>query len=324
MIGKVIRAAVIPLLIMIVLTGCDNNVAQEVVTVSHSYSVTEAHTSRGGLDIYGKIYTPTDAEGPFPAVILSHSANLNADSMASYAAGFASRGFVAYAFDFCGACEQSRSEGSTDDMTIFTEVEDLKAVIDYVSSLEMVDSERIYLFGTSQGGLVTALAAEDCKDRIKGEILLYPAFNIPDLVRMFSGSSQDFNISDLMDMFSGLTVTGSFQNFDVSELMEMFSGSGGISGLFGKGYSQAFSVSLMDYDAYEQIGAFEGKVLIIRGSKDFIVSDDVCRKAADRYSDCTMKTIEGAGHGFNRENYSMGGDFDDEVWEYIDEYLKTR
>ena len=37
-----------------------------------------------------------------------------------------------------------------------------------------------------------------------------------------------------------------------------------------------------------------------------------------------MKTIEGAGHGFNRENYSMGGDFDDEVWEYIDEYLKTR
>ena len=101
--GKMIRAAVILLMIMIVLTGCDNNVAQEVVTVSHSYSVTEAHTSRGGLDIYGKIYTPTDAEGPFPAVILSHSANLNADSMASYAAGFASRGFVAYAFDFCGA-----------------------------------------------------------------------------------------------------------------------------------------------------------------------------------------------------------------------------
>ncbi len=324
MIGKVIRAAVIPLIIMIVLTGCENNAVKEEVTVRHSYSSKEVHTDRNGFDIYGCMYAPTDAEGPFPAVILSHSANLNADSMASYAAGFASRGFVAYAFDFCGACEQSRSEGSTDDMTIFTEVEDLKAVIDYVSSLEMVDSERIYLFGTSQGGLVTALAAEDCKDRIKGEILLYPAFNIPDLVRMFSGSSQDFNISDLMDMFSGLTVTGSFQNFDVSELMEMFSGSGGISGLFGKGYSQAFSDSLLHYDAYENIGAFKGKVLIIRGSKDFIVSDDVCRKAADRYSDCTMKTIEGAGHGFNRENYSMGGDFDDEVWKYIDEYLKTR
>ena len=75
--------------------------------------------------------------------------------------------------------------------------------------------------------------------------------------------------------------------------------------------------------AYEHIGAFKGKVLIIRGSKDFIVSDDVCSKAADIYSDCTMKTIEGAGHGFNRENYSMGGDFDGEVWTYIDEYLKT-
>ena len=130
--GKMIRAAVILLMIMIVLTGCDNNVVKKDVT-----------PQRDGLAIYGKIYAPTDADGPFPAVILSHSANLNADSMASYAAGFASRGFVAYAFDFCGACEQSRSEGSTDDMTIFTEVEDLKAVIDYVSSLEMVDSERI-------------------------------------------------------------------------------------------------------------------------------------------------------------------------------------
>lgn len=165
----------------------------------------------------------------------------------------------------------------------------------------------------------TALAAEECKDRIKGEILLYPAFNIPDLVRMFSGSSQGFNISSLMEMFSG---TGFFQSFDVSELMGMFSG--GISGLFGKGYSQAFIDSLMDYDAYEHIGAFEGKVLIIRGSKDFIVSDEVCQQAAARYSDCTMKTIDGAGHGFNSENYSMGGDFDDEVWTYIDEYLKTR
>ena len=321
--GKMIRAAVILLMIMIVLTGCENNAVKEEVTVRHSYSSKEVHTDRNGFDIYGCMYAPTDAEGPFPAVILSHSANLNADSMASYAAGFASRGFVAYAFDFCGACEQSRSEGSTDDMTIFTEVEDLKAVIDYVSSLEIVDSERIYLFGTSQGGLVTALAAEDCKDRIKGEILLYPAFNIPDLVRMFSGSSQDFNISDLMDMFSGLTVTGSFQNFGISELMEMFSGSGGISGLFGKGYSQAFSNSLLDYDAYEHIGAFKGKVLIIRGSADFIVSGEVCRKAVARYSDCTLKTIDGAGHGFNRENYSMNGDFDGEVWTYIDEYLKS-
>ena len=307
MIGKVIRTAVIPLLIMIILTGCENNAVKEEVPVRHSYSSKEVHTDRNGFDIYGCMYAPTDAEGPFPAVILSHSANLNADSMASYAAGFASRGFVAYAFDFCGACEQSRSEGSTDDMTIFTEVEDLLAVIDYVSSLEMVDSERIYLFGTSQGGLVTALAAEECKDRIKGEILLYPAFNIPDLVRMFSG----------------LTVTGSFQNFDVSELMEMFSGSGGITGLFGKGYSQVFSDSLMYYDAYDNIGAFKGKVLIIRGSKDFIVSDEVCRKAAARYSDCTLKTIDGAGHGFNRENYSMNGDFDGEVWTYIDEYLKS-
>ncbi|MGN0813769.1 MAG: alpha/beta hydrolase family protein [Candidatus Coproplasma sp.] len=256
-----------------------------------SYTVEEVCSSRDGLNIYGKLYVPKDSEGRMPAVILSHSANLNADSVNSYAAGFAERGYIAYAFDFCGACTKSRSDGSTDDMTLFTEIEDLKAVLSAVRAMENVDAENVYLFGTSQGGLVTALTAEECTDTVRGEILLYPAFNIPELVSMAS------DWGGLTSIFSGL------------------------SGIFSGGYSQAFSDTLTDYDVYEHIGNFSKKVLIIHGSSDPIVKTTYSERAAELYADCTLKIIEGAGHGFNSDNYSMSGSYDDKVWEYIDEYL---
>lgn len=249
-----------------------------------AYTVNEVYSTRDGLKIYGKLYVPKESEGKMPAVVLSHSANLNADSMNLYAAGFAERGFIAYAFDFCGSSSKSRSDGSTDDMTLFSEIEDLKAALSTVSSMDNVDKDHIYLFGTSQGGLVTALAAEDCESAVAGEILLYPAFNIP-------------------------------------ELVDMASGWGGLSGIFGGGYSQAFSDTLKDYDVYAHIGNFSKKVLIIHGSSDFIVNKSYSKRAAERYGDCTLKIIDGAGHGFNKENYSLGRSYDDKVWEFIDEYL---
>ncbi|MGN0818659.1 MAG: alpha/beta hydrolase family protein [Candidatus Coproplasma sp.] len=264
-----------------VFAACDDGQADTEPSAELSYTVVEMNATRDGLNIYGKLYAPKESEGKLPAVVLSHSANLTADSMNSYAAGFAERGFVAFAFDFCGGSSKSRSDGNTDDMTIFTECADLKAAISAVSALEFVDGDRIYLFGTSQGGFVTAITAEECADVVKGEILLYPAFNIPELTS-FSG-------------FSGL-------------------------GSFGS-YGQAFYDTLKDYDAYEHIGNFSGRVLIIHGSSDFIVNKSYSERAASMYSDCTLYIIQGAGHGFNSENYSFGGNYDKQVWTYIDQYL---
>ena len=264
-------------------SACTNNAEKHEEPIALSYTVEEVYSVRDELNIYGKLYIPADREGKMPAVILSHSANLNADSMNLYAAGFAERGYIAYAFDFCGACAKSRSEGSMDDMTLFSEIEDLKAVLSTVSAMDNVDSDNIYLFGTSQGGLVTALAAEDCAANVKGEILLYPAFNIPELVAMAEGWD--------------------------------------LSGIFEGGYSQAFRDTLKDYDVYAHIGNFSKKVLIIHGSSDFIVNKSYSERAAEVYGDCTLKIIDGAGHGFNKENYSVGGSYDDKVWEFIDAYL---
>lgn len=249
-----------------------------------SYRVEEMHVENGENDIYGRLYVPKEGEDRMPAVILSHSANLTADSMNAYAVGFAERGYVAYAFDFCGGSANSRSDGSTGDMTLFTEIADLKAVLSGISELDCVDSARIYLFGTSQGGLVTALTAEEIPESVKGQILLYPAWNIPELVSRFSG-------------------------FDFPSF-----------GSFGS-YGKAFRESLADYDVYAHIGGFEGNVLILHGSGDFIVNPSYSERASGLYGHCTLRIIEGAGHGFNSENFSMYGDYDSEVWQYIDAYF---
>lgn len=238
----------------------------------------EFWVQRGDIRLFGRIYIPDTPDARKPAVILSHSSSMTADSMQSYCRGFVSRGYVAYAFDFAGGSSKSRSDGEEDDMTVFTEVEDLKAVLSTIRALPYVDAERVYLFGTSQGGLVSALTAEECPDAVAGLLLLYPAFNIAELVQRFSG----------LGLSSG----------------------------------NAYMETLQNYDVYEHIGSFPGRVLILRGSRDFIVPSSAVERAAALYEHCELYTIDGANHGFNSENYSFGGDFDPQVWEYIDAYLE--
>lgn len=221
-------------------------------------------------EIYGKIYMPAD-EGVYPAVILSHGYNgCNADFIkeCNY---FAKNGFIAYAFDFSGGSGRSKSKGSSTDMTIFTEKEDLLTVFHYIKGLDFVDKENIYLFGGSQGGLVTALVAEECKDNIKGMALYFPAFNIPDDWRRNYASEND--IPEIVD-FWGLKL------------------------------GREFFVSMREFYTFDNIGAFDEAVLIVHGDKDAIVPMRYAEKATEIYHDAKLVVLPGEGHGFTPQ----GGD----------------
>lgn len=266
------------------LTGCIQAPAELMETPSpegtEDVQVRELSVSRGDLEIYGKLYLPAAYEGTLPAVILSHSSDLNADSMRSYCQRLAGMGYAAYAFDFCGGGEKSRSGGDAADMTIFTEAEDLKAVLTAIRELDCVDGQRVYLFGTSQGGLVSALVAEERPDEVKGLILFYPAFNTAELIQSFYGDREEIP---------------------------------------GEPYIQ----TLLDYDVYEHIGSFPGDVLILHGSRDFIVPCSCSEWAAELYAHCELHIIEGAYHGFNGENYVPWGNFNGETWAYVEDYLTS-
>ena len=141
------------------------------------YSIKEMPCLYEDRRIYGVLYSPEGGKKA-PAVILSHGYNSSYTELTDFAEKLAQNGFYAYCYDFCGGSARSKSSGNSTDMTLYSEMEDLRAVMDMISSLSFI--ENIYLYGESQGGYVSALTAAQLPERIAGEVLLYPALCIPD------------------------------------------------------------------------------------------------------------------------------------------------
>ncbi len=249
---------------------------------------TEFCCYKGDSRIYGLLYKKVAAGRRAPAVVLSHSSSLTHAAMQGYAKALAEKGMVAYCFDFCGGSKKSLSDGSTDSMTVFTEVDDLNAVLTAVRGLDCVDPDSVYLLGSSQGGLVSALVAEERADELAGMVLFYPAFNLPDLVRQFG------------DLLSGGGFGsgwgGSWGGWgDMGDLGDMLT------------MSQLFIDAVRDFDVWSHIGGFGKPVLILHGSADIIVPVSNSEKAVALYPDATLQVIEGANHGFNAANLGSLG-----------------
>lgn len=260
-----------------VISSSLNNISEE-SSINNEIKIEDLYTHNNNLKIYGKLYIPSIKKEKYPLVILSHSAFLTNSSLKSYAYQFAKRGFLAYAFDFCGGSSSSKSDGDMKKMTIFTEVNDLKAVINDLKNRNNVDQNNILLFGTSQGGLVSSLVANDYNDIINKLILLYPAFNIPDQAKNYS--STPFNP-----------------------------------------FGDDFINTLINYDPFEHISNFKKDVIIFHGTNDTTVDISYSIKASEIYSSCSLIKIDNAGHGFNNDNFSFVGNYDNIVWENLDTFL---
>ena len=257
----------------------------------------EVWSERDGNRIFGMMYYNSASSKKQPAVILSHSSSLTHEAMSGYALAIAKMGYAAYCFDFCGGSDKSKSDGKTDEMTVFTEVEDLRSVVKTVKSLGYVESSEVYLLGSSQGGLVSALLADECPDDFAGMILFYPAFNIPEMVSKFSGFGDWGDFGDFGGMMS---------------------------------MSEAYINSIKDFDVWSHIGKFSKPVCIIHGTADMIVPISNSEKAVGLYRSATLNKIEGANHGFNAANLgSMGSmmgasaDYDSVVLPIVESFLKS-
>ena len=277
--------------------------AMTAIAADITEEVVYAH--RDSLDIYGLMYKPA-GQTNLPIVICSHSSSLTHKAMKGYAQKIAQQGYAAYCFDFCGGSSESLSGGSTDSMTVFTEVEDLKSVVAMVKTLDYVDTTKIVLLGSSQGGLVSSLLAEDIPNEIASMVLFYPAYNIPELVKMFSGLGNGSSWGD------GSWGGGSWGD-----------GFGGMMSM-----SDAFVNSIKDFDVWSHIGTFPKPVCIVHGTSDFIVPISNSEKAVGLYPDAQLHPIEGANHGFNADNLgSMGSmmgsqaDYDNQVMPIVYQFL---
>lgn len=232
---------------------------------SKNMHIQELNITNGKNTIYGKLFLPS-AEGKYPVIILSHGYNGSHQDFVNDCKYYAKNGIAAFVYDFCGGSINSKSSGKTTDMTIFTEKSDLLAVYDYISSMNQIDSQQVFLLGGSQGGLVTALTASELSSKIKGVLLYFPALCIPDDWRKNFPSIDDIP-----------------NEYDV----------------WGMNLGRNFFVSIHDFDVFENIKNYDGDVLIIHGDKDAVVSKEASKHAKEVYANAELVVLEGEGHGFS-------------------------
>ncbi len=228
-----------------------------------------AYKDKKGRDIilYGEIYAPKD-EGRYPAVILCHGFNGHYTDFPTECLRFASRGYVCYVFDFCGAQNNGKSIGRTaKDYTPYTMVEDLKAAIADIKRLDNVDGTQLFLFGGSQGGFVTGLTAadEEIRDQVTAIAMYFPAFNIPD----------------------------AWREAPIQE-----------TPLMGYCIDAEYISSIRKLDTFKAIGAFKKDVCIVWGDRDAIVMKRNIDGAVEAYGKdrVELTVLPGAGHGFGGDD----------------------
>lgn len=223
---------------------------------------------RDNLTIRGHVFRRRT--GSLPAIIICHGFLLNQRTVRHYAKFLASLGWAAFTFDFCGGGLMSSSDGKPKDMSVWTEVEDLKSVIKYVKQRNDIDTKHISLMGCSQGGLVCALTAARLKSEIERLILFYPALCIPD------------------DARRGKML---FAKFDPNDIPPVIS-------LFPMKLRDIYAKAVLDMNIYDEIRGYDGPVLLIHGTKDKIVDISYSRQARGVYNNCQYLEINGAGHMF--------------------------
>lgn len=210
-------------------------------------------------------------------VIMSHAFMMNQKIMKKYAVGLAKEGYVVFTYDFCGGAIFSKSDGEFCDMSIDTEKEDLKAVIEYVENISYVDKNKLILFGASQGGFVSCLIAAQYKEKVDKLILLYPALCIPDDARKGKMQMIAFDPNDIK-----ATLTSKPFKF-----------------------SYKYPESAININIFEEIQKIDAPIFIIHGDNDKIVDVKYAVKAIEESKNkaSDLVIMEGAGHGFNKKQF---------------------
>ena len=217
--------------------------------------------------IYGIQYIPkVSGKSKFPFVILSHGLNATHKVTQPYAKGLAEHGIAAYIYDFRGGSVNSKSDLTTYDMSIDTEVDDIITVFNTAKTWSFVDTDHIFLMGESQGGLTSIIAGTKIENEIQGLILLYPAYVAHyDATRLYKSID---DIPEKLNYLGFLPV------------------------------SKQYVVSVYNLDIYEMMKHFNKPVIIIHGVKDHIVNISYGERAEKTFPNAKLYKLPEEDHGF--------------------------
>ena len=172
----------------------------------YDFTTQEIHVEHDGINLYGKTLVPKGEDNKkYPTVIYAHGAESDYKSDYTTLECLAKSGIACYTFDFYGWTKKSTGPKGTEwfkgtprgvddsyEKQVLEQVKDLNAVIEKVKTFNFVDTDNIFLLGSSMGGATVATGAVTHSNDIRGIILQYPAINLnPDAT--IDGATYDVN-----------------------------------------------------------------------------------------------------------------------------------
>lgn len=240
-----------------------------------------------------------DEKRKYPTIVVSHpGGGVKEQTARTYARRLAEQGFVTIAYD---ASYQGESTGEPRQLeNPYIRTEDVSAVIDYLTTLPYVDTERIGAMGICAGAGYTANAA--INDRRIKAVGTVSAVNIGSMFR----NGWENNIKDA-DAIPVLVGGSNARTADFSATKSATIPLAPLRKYYhtpraeyptAPGYATARSLTqIITYDAYNKAEAFLTQPLQIvagsvAGSK--WMSDDLYKRAASK--DKSFHVVEGANH----------------------------
>lgn len=207
-----------------------------------------------------EMYIPENVK-PKGIIIVSHGYSATMESTFRYVNPLIKTGYAICLFDF-GGYGSSRSRDFNElDASVLTEKVDLITVIKDME--KNFHPKRLILMGCSQGGLVSALVANDYPKLIDKMILFYPGFSIPD------------------NMKSGHPIL----SYDGARI------------------GARYVVDGQKLDPWKQIKNYHGPVLICHGTADYLVNFKYSQTAAKVYSNAKLVPIPHGDHCFYKHGF---------------------
>ncbi len=201
----------------------------------------------GELELTATLHYPasSDREDKKQAIIICHGfigSRVGVDRLfVKTARALAAQGSYVLRFDYGGCGESNGDYGA---LGFDSMIDQTRAAIDYVYTMDCVDPRRIVLLGHSLGGAVALMTAVRDK-RVKRLVMWSPvAYPYNDIVRIVGRSSYDEAVTTGSTDYAGYTLQPVF--FD----------------------------SLMQHQPFQAASRFGGEVLLVHGTSDEAIPVD--------------------------------------------------
>lgn len=236
------------------------------------YRVEDRDIQDGVRKLNGQIYIP-NSKNKVPLVIFAHGFNGSYRQGRVYAELLASRGYAVYTFDFVHGGPKSQSSSNAKELTVTSQVEDLKSVLKVSQEWTEIEPKQTNLLGISQGGLVASLVASQEPESVQSLLLMYPAFVISELPhQVYDSLEQIPEESKIFDQFD----------------MEI---------------SPNYLLDVWPIHIYTELSKYPDPVLILHGNQDEIVPFSYSEKARPYLQNGQVQIIDGAGHDFSGDYF---------------------